>query len=98
MLQPQPGQLDQRRAQAWVARLEDALLTADRAALPGRRCEPGIGRDLPAVVEMPKQALRPQHIRKLCPIPRIPSSMLIGPGSNELCCARASRVFSTVLI
>jgi len=32
----------------------------DRAALPWRRCQTGVGGHLPAVVELAEQALRPE--------------------------------------
>src|SRR6266567_2896176 len=43
-----------------VARLGDALLMVDRAALPWRRRQTGVGGHLPAVVELAEQAHRPE--------------------------------------
>ena len=67
MSQPQPGKLDQRRPQPRIAGLRHTLLAIDRAALPGRRRQPGIGRHLPAVGEASAQALRPEHAGKFGP-------------------------------
>lgn len=43
---------------ARIAGLRDALLVLDRSALPRRRREPGIGGDLPAIIEVPEQPFR----------------------------------------
>src|SRR5882762_964194 len=61
VLQPQPGQLNHCCPQPWVAGLGHTLLVIDRAALPWRRRQTGVGGYLPAVVELAEQALRPEH-------------------------------------
>src|SRR3954452_21450288 len=57
---PEPGQLDHWCSQPGVARLGYTLLVIDRAALPWRRRQTGVGGDLPAVIEPAEQALRPE--------------------------------------
>src|SRR5207248_7567674 len=60
VLQPQPGELDHGCPQPRVARFGHTLLVINRAALPWRRRQTGVGGHLPAVVELAEQALRPE--------------------------------------
>src|SRR6266705_4858960 len=50
---PEPGDLDHRGPQSWIAGLRHALLVPDAPALPGRRRKASIGGDLAAVGELP---------------------------------------------
>src|SRR3954465_1577533 len=58
---PQPGELDHRRSQAWIAGLRHALLALDTATAPWRGRKTGIGRNLAAVGELPVEGLRPEN-------------------------------------
>src|SRR5258708_15618298 len=58
---PEPGELDHRGPQPWIAGLRHALLVPDASALPGRRRKARIGGDLAAVGELPVERLRPEH-------------------------------------
>src|SRR5438477_7048538 len=60
VLQPQPGELDHCCPQPRVARFGYTLLVINRAALPWRWRQTGVGGHLPAVVELAEQALRPE--------------------------------------
>jgi hypothetical protein len=57
---PEPGKLDQRGAQPRIARFRYALFPIDRPALPRSRCQSGIGRDLPSVVEAAIETFQPK--------------------------------------
>src|SRR5215207_7554161 len=61
MPQPQPGNLDHGRSQPGIAGLGDALVPMDRSALPRRRGQPRISRNLLSVAERAEQALRPER-------------------------------------
>lgn len=65
--QAQPGKLDHGRSQSGIAGLRHALLTVDRAALPRSRREARVTRHLPAIVEVPEQAFRPEKGSELRP-------------------------------
>src|SRR5438132_3968394 len=58
---PEPGDLDHRGPQPWIAGPRYALLVPDAPALPGRRRKARIGGDLAAVGELPVERLRPEH-------------------------------------
>lgn len=52
MAQPEPGRLDQRRSQPWIAGFRYPLVVVDRPALPRCRREARIGGNLSSVVEV----------------------------------------------
>src|SRR6516225_6355936 len=58
--QPEPGKLDHGFAQAAIARLRDALIPFDAAALPGAGRQSAVSRQLAAVAESAKQRFQPQ--------------------------------------
>ena len=60
MAQPQPSELNQGGSQTMIARFGDTLLTIDRSALPGRWRQPGVGRELAAIVEVTEESFHPQ--------------------------------------
>ena len=60
-----PSKFDQRRSEARVSGFGDPLFVADRAALPRRRRQPGVGGDLTPVVEVAVQPLRPEDVGEL---------------------------------
>ena len=61
MTQPEPGKLNHRLAQAAIARLRDALVPFDAAALPGTGRQSAVSRHLASVAEASKQRFQPEE-------------------------------------
>ena len=59
--QPEPSQLDHGLAQAAVARLRDALIPFDAAALPGAGRQSAVSRHLASVAEAAEQRFQPEE-------------------------------------
>ena len=81
MSQPQPNKLDHRCPQPWIAGFGHALLARDASALPGRRRQPAVGRDLPSVGEASGRA-PPTIQRRQIPVPIPPRSINIACGAG----------------